>query len=86
MVDPKIHKITRLFEELEHCKKNLRKLTSRKKRNVLLFLKKYFPFLGKSYGFDLQAVAAPIKYKGLQVIDSICSPLAGTCPRPDLSG
>ena len=61
MVNPKIHKIPRLFEELGNCKETLSKLTSRKKRNALLFFKKYFPFLRKSNGFDLEVITAPIK-------------------------
>jgi hypothetical protein len=61
MVDLKNYKITCLFEELGNCKKTLRKRASLKKRTALLFLKKYCPFLGKSNGFDLLVIMAPIK-------------------------
>jgi hypothetical protein len=57
----KNHKMTHLFEELGNHKKTLRKLTFRKKRNALLFLKKYFPFLGRLDRLDLWVITAPIK-------------------------
>jgi hypothetical protein len=47
MVDPKIHKITRHFEELEHCKKNFAKTNFSKKEKRFTLFEKIFSLFWK---------------------------------------
>jgi hypothetical protein len=48
MDDPRNHKMTHLFEGLDKSRKTRKNEPPRRKRNGLLFLEKYFPFLGKT--------------------------------------
>ena len=50
MVDPKIHKITRLFEELGNCKKNFAKASLSKKEKRFTLFEKIFSLFGKIEG------------------------------------
>jgi hypothetical protein len=47
MVDPKIHKITKLFEELGNFKNTLRKIIRSKKEKRFTLFEKIFSHFGK---------------------------------------